>query len=320
MRDYRRPAAAAAAAAALLLAAPAATAAAMTAPPATTSYYVSMTGTRADLETARDAGCAQGRTGLDGLRVLFLGTQERGNVLRPPGTRPDTTAPRVAAARGAAVAAQWARGFTECRVSGATAVLALGVNNKSDGHVDSAAAGRAWARTVTAAARRATTDAVAVAGAVDAEPSWSSPAWARAWVDAFTSASPAPLFTMNSADGCPVYGSTSTACGNGWTVADVHYVSAGASPALVPVPQIYRTDGIQARQWANVSAWGVAHGHGPVRFGGALSQSAACAQRGCARTDNTPEQAWTQLFTELNSHEETRLDSLPYSTDMSWPR
>lgn len=302
----------------LLLATAATPAAASPTPPATTSHYISLTGTSRDLDHARTAGCEQGRTGRHGLRILFLGTQEENSVLRPPGTTAATTAPRVAAARSAAIATHWATGFTQCRTHGATAVLALGVNNKSDGGLTGTQAGRDWAHIINTATTQATTEAVTIAGAVDAEPAWSTPTWARTWVDAFTQTTTTTLFAANSADGCPTYGSTSTTCNNGWTIADLHHVSTGASPHIKAIPQIYRTDGIQARQWSRISSWGTTTGHGPLRFAGALSQSAACAQRGCTNTDNTPAHAWTQLFNELRAHHETHIDTLPYSTDMSW--
>ncbi|GLU48202.1 hypothetical protein [Nocardiopsis ansamitocini] len=299
---------------------PLAPATAATAPAATTSHYLTLTGAASDLDHARGAGCAQGTSGRSGLRVLFFGTQEAGGVLRHPGTTAATTTSRVPTSRAIDAAHAWARGFTDCRTAGATALLALGVNNKSDGGVGGATAGRAWATTVNQAARRATTDAVTITGAVDAEPSWSAPAWARDWVRAFTTSATVDLYAANSADGCPFYGSSSTTCHNGWTTGDVHYVAGGAAPARMHViPQIYRTDGVQARQWSHISAWGKRAGAPALRFAGAMSQSKACAQRGCTGTDNTPAQAWTQLHTELNAHPETRVSALPHSTDMRWP-
>ncbi|MBB6171602.1 hypothetical protein HNR23_001662 [Nocardiopsis mwathae] len=288
-------------------------------PGPTVSRYVPLTGAAADTTAARAAGCDEGRSGRSGVRILFVGTQEPGARLRPPGTTRATTAARVAETRAIDAAAAWAQGFTSCRTASATATLALGVNNKDDAGLGGADAGRSWARVVNSAAASAGTPAVTVVGAVDAEPSWSSPSWARAWVRAFTQAADRTLYTGNSADGCPTSG-TSVRCNNGWTLADVHYVASGASPTMRAIPQIYRTDGIQARQWARISAWGASSGHGQVRFAGALSQHTACRQRGgCTRTDNTPHAAWTQLRDALNADPATRVSSLPNATDMRWP-
>jgi hypothetical protein len=319
IRHHARTRSLTAALAALALGATAAPAAADAYPGHTASRYVQLAGSAADAAAARDAGCAEGRTGRTGVRVLFFGTQEKGDRLRHPGTTAADKGERVPASTATAAARAWVEGFTECRTGGAEADLALGVNNKSDGGVSGADAGRAWAGVVNDAAG-ASTGAVSVVGAVDAEPAWSSPAWARDWVKAFTGASGRTLYAANSADGCPTYGSSSESCNNGWKLADLHYVATGAAPTVVALPQIYRTDGIQARQWAAISAWGATKGPGPVRFAGAMSQHTACQQRGgCTTTNNTPQQAWTQLHDELNAHRETRVASLPFATDMRWP-
>ncbi|MDA2812383.1 hypothetical protein O4J56_17205 [Nocardiopsis sp. RSe5-2] len=315
-----RRAGAALAGAALALALSPAPAQAQTYPGFTVSRYVPLSGSESDISGARAAGCAEGEGGRSGPRVLFFGTQEAGGDLRQPGTSAGSRTPRVRADRAVQAAEAWADGFEECASGGAEAELALGVNNKSDGKASGSGAGSAWADVVDRAAARISGGRVSVAGAVDAEPEWSSASWARAWVDAYTSGSSTRLYAANSAGGCPQYGSSSTGCNNGWRLSDVHYVSSGASDRIQAVPQIYRTDGIQARQWAAVSAWGADRGKGPVRFAGSMSQRIACKQRGgCERTDNTAKAAWTQLREELNAHPETRIGDLPYATDVRWP-
>lgn len=289
-------------------------------PPApTVSRYAPLEGGSADLSRAREWGCAAGASGRSGLRLMFVGTQEAGGVLRGPGTSGTGSALRTDAYRAVEVARQWARSFAECRTGGATAVLALGVNNKEDGGMDGAAAGREWADMVAQAHREAEYPGVQVAGAVDAEPGWSGPEFARAWVEAFTGRTDLTLYTANSADGCPWEAGSWEGCNNGWSLADLHFVSSGAAETMHAVPQIYRTDGVQARQWAHLSAWGAHSGEGPVRFAGALSQQRACEQRGCQGTDNPPETAWSQLRRELDARPETRDAHLPYATDMRWP-
>ena len=44
-----------------------------------------------------------------------------------------------------------------------------------------------------------------------------------------------------------------------------------------------------------------------------MSQHTACNQRTCHGTDNTPQQAWTQLKDTLD------LDQLGPATDVRWP-
>ncbi|WP_156184999.1 hypothetical protein [Allosalinactinospora lopnorensis] len=304
---------------ALALAATHTPAAADTYPGATTSHYLPLTGNDTDRAAAHEAGCAEGRAGHDGIRFLALGTQEDNGLLRRPGVGATSTSERTPTEQAAAAARSWAQGFTECRTDDAHAELALTVNNKSDGDTNGADAGRQWADIVDDAAA-ADNSAVTITGGIDAEPSWSSPEWARNWVDAFTEATHRTLYAGNSADGCPQHGSPATPCSNGWTLADVHYVSSGAASSIEAVPQIYRTDGTQARQWAAISAWGARNGQGTIRFAGAMSQNTACSQRGdCSHTDNTPEAAWNQLWEELNTHPETQIPALPTATDIRWP-
>ncbi|PSK93761.1 hypothetical protein CLV63_116168 [Murinocardiopsis flavida] len=293
--------------------------AAPAAPKATTSLYVTLAGksTKTAGESAHTAGCAQGRTGRSGVRVLFLGTQQGADRLRPPGTSAKSTK-HAPASLVPVVAKHFTAGFAKCRTGGATATLALGVNNKQDGGAKAATAGAQWARTVQSAAKSAT-KTVRVTAAIDAEPRWSSPAWARAWVKSFTDATSTPLYAANSADGCPSSPKGANTCANKWTLADVHYVSTGAARTVHALPQIYRTDGIQARQWATISTWGARNGSGPLRFAGSMSQHGACGQRsGCGRTNNTPAKAWKQLYDALNSRAETRPVRLPTATDIRW--
>jgi hypothetical protein len=238
-------------------------------------------------------GCADGKAGVSGPRALFFGTQESDGRIRPPGTTASSPAARVSEDWVERTAAGWVRGFTEC--GSATATVALGVNNKSDGGADAAQA-----------------------GALDGEPSWSKPAWARDWVDAFVAGTRRELYAVNSADGCPTDGAGET-CGNGWTVADVFHVSTGAADTVTALPQIYRTDGIQARQWAAISQWGAHTGAGPLRVAGTLTQQTACRQKsGCARTANSPADARSQLTDALAADPATRPTAPLAASDIGW--
>lgn len=283
------------------------------------SYYVVPTGPTGTGSSADSlgyqAGCNDGRNGVSGLRVLFYGTQESDGRIRPPGTSAKSPIARVDEQWVQSASVGWIRGFTQC--GSANAVLAIGVNNKADGGVDATSSGTSWARLVERVAASAPLDRVAVTGALDGEPSWSPAKWARQWVGAYVSHTRRLLYAANSADGCPQTGEKTT-CGNGWTVADVHYVSTGAASNVVALPQIYRTDGAQARQWAYVSRWGQSTGAGPLRIVGVLSQQSACQQRsGCSGTSNSPAEARRQLSEALQENGQSGATQLVV-TDMRW--
>ncbi|MDT7751212.1 MAG: hypothetical protein QOD96_4874 [Pseudonocardiales bacterium] len=284
----------------------------------TASHYVVSTGDseQPDAQGYR-TGCADGRAGRSGLRMLLFGTQEKDGRIRPPGTTVSSPAARVTQDWVIGSSVGWMRGFAEC--GKASAVLAIGVNNKSDGGADPAQAGADWARLVQRVAAVAPPGRVVVSGAMDGEPSWSPAGWARAWVDAFVHGTPRVLYAAGSADGCPSDAS-SQACSRGWTVGDVFHISTGAAKTVVALPQIYRTDGIQARQWAAISGWGVRSGAGPLRVVGVLSQRAACRQQsGCTNTDNSAADARDQLAKALAADPATRTPVPLVTTDMDWP-
>jgi len=296
-------------------------------PTATSSYYVvpaatdgtsvaaTSDGSGADAQ-GYQTGCADGRTGLSGLRVLFFGAQESDGRIRPPGSSAVSPVARVDQNWVQQTATGWVRGFTQCGT--ANAVLAIGVNNKSDGDVDPTQAGAAWARMVEQVGSTAPLNRVAVTGALDGEPSWSPAKWARSWVAGYTAGTSRLLYAADSADGCPQTG-PSTACGNGWTVADVYDVATGASNSVVALPQIYRTDGAQARQWAYISQWGAQHGGQPLRVVGVLSQQSACRQvSGCSGTANSPADARGQLAEALSSNTTDQQNPPLVVTDMHW--
>ena len=116
------------------------------------------------------------------------------------------------------------------------------------------------------------------------------------------------------AAGCPPAGS----CDNGWSYADIWYVSSGNGPAR-PLPQIYNEYGTQAKQWERLDLWAVANRGARMDFRGAMAQHQACADRGdsCPGVDNTAATAWTQLAGALGAAAATA-QPLRWSTDISW--
>lgn len=271
----------------------------------TTSHYIPLPQTN---DHAHTNGCNQAQTDTNGLTILFFGTQENDDTLRQPGTGPNTTHPRTPTTDATTYAHHWAQGFTDCADPNTTTHLALGVNNKDDGGPTGTHAGTTWAHTVHTAQERSTTPNVTITGAIDAEPAWSTPTWAHDWLNAYTNTTHTPLYAANSADGCPTNGPGT--CSNNWTLQDVHTAAGATHDNVHLIPQIYRTDGTQARQWANIHHHGTG---GTLDFAGTMSQHTACNQRTCDGTDNTPHQAWTQLKDTLD------LDQLGPATDMRWP-
>jgi hypothetical protein len=146
---------------------------------------------------------------------------------------------------------------------------------------------------------------------------WNSPEWSRAWLEGYDQINQYPLIHFGDAAGCPYSeDSTSTSCGAGWLMEDVWYVSWGA-PASLPLPLIYRTDGIQAQQWAHLSRYSVSEHGSAMGFTGVFTQSQACEQWGCNGTDNTPSQAYEQMKAELDKYPSTAQE-LRWKTDIRW--
>jgi hypothetical protein len=157
-----------------------------------------------------------------------------------------------------------------------------------------------------------------------AELGWSGPCAARTWINGYDDVSGyRPYLNFGDAAGCRTFESgRPDSCGTTaypeWTSGDVYDISWGLAPAL-SLPQIYRTDGVQAEQWVMISKWGVDNGSlGRIAFDGPLTQRGACGQRGCAAgTDNTPSQAWNQMVEKMDQRPSTITD-MDYSTDIRW--
>jgi hypothetical protein len=144
----------------------------------------------------------------------------------------------------------------------------------------------------------------------------------RTWITGFEQSGGNFLLHFGDASGCPYEDNPQWVCNNGWELEDLWYVSWGADSAL-PLPLIYLNDGVHAKQWAYLSQYSVAeHGY-RMDFTGVFTQYQYCEQWGsatwsnCDRTDNTPEEAYLQLTTELNKYPATAQD-LRWKTDIRW--
>jgi hypothetical protein len=166
---------------------------------------------------------------------------------------------------------------------------------------------------------------ITVSGANDIELSWNYPENTIAWVDGFNDNDHNEVIFYNygACEGCPLGGSTTTnpTLVNGWTLFKAHYTAWRVSPAW-PIPEIYLNNGWNAQQWAFLSRWGVDHGYEKMIFLSALTQLKACGgvdTSECPTTDNTPQEAWHQLYNAVNAYPSTALITIPWMTDIDWP-
>ena len=229
------------------------------------------------------------------------------------------------------IAAQgFAEGYYACTGSDqdSNLVLGLGTNNKPSSLNTTekmTAHGAVWARMVNTLNQTLLDNnmlqQVQAYGASDIELGWNSPAQSKAWLTGYGSAAEAPMIHFGDAAGCPYEDRPYLDCGTSafpeWTSEDVWYVSWGFAPSL-PLPLIYLTSGVHAQQWAFLSQYAVANHGARIDFTGVFTQSQACEQwNTCTTTDNTPSEAYWQLYTELNKYPETAQE-LDWKTDIRW--
>jgi len=208
-------------------------------------------------------------------------------------------------------------------------VIGVGTNNKptSIESIEMAAAhGAAWSVMVSSINQWAIEEGifhqVQAYGASDMEVSWNIPEWTRSWISGFEQNGDNFLIHFGDAAGCPYEDNPYWICNNGWELEDLWYFSWGA-PSALPLPLIYRNDGIQAKQWAYVSQYSVAEHGNRMNFTGVFTQFYYCEQWGdaswshCEWLDNTPEEAYLQLTTELNKYPSTAQE-LRWKTDIRW--
>lgn len=228
-------------------------------------------------------------------------------------------------------AKEFARGYYWGSRSDTQSQMRIVVGTNNFGSYATYAHGQAWIQLVkdVGTAIQPYASQVTVRGGNDIEPGYSTPPVANSWVNGYTSGFVGPYFLYNygSADGCPTSGTTNTpgSCNNGWTQDNVEYVSWGASPSY-PLPQIYSTAGGNAKQWQQIALYAYLRYGGDMFITAPLSQKAAWDQRcapknplppECVGVNNTPQQAWDQLWNELNSDSRTA-QNFWWSTDIKW--
>jgi hypothetical protein len=216
---------------------------------------------------------------------------------------------------------EFAHGYWAC-TDGNRGKLTLAAGTSNYGDDVTFAHGEAWAKMVNSAnnnlKKKGWSKQVVVVGAIDLELSWSSPEVAEAWLDGYDSVNSYRVFNFGDAAGCPP---ATSSCGTSshpeWSQYQVWWAAWG-HPGVFPMPQIYRTDGMQAEQWHQVVHRGLDRDGALMHVSGALTQQDACQERGCdPSVENTPAQGWSQMWDSVNDADGTD-QSIRWSSDMSW--
>lgn len=271
---------------------------------ATTSRYVHwMTDdVAADRAFSYRLGCRAGERGESGVVVLAFGRQIDGG-----GTRGFDPGELRTYAQIAEAVSGYRDGLQECGAG--PVVLAVTTSNyELYNQLEASRLGAEWLGLVESIEDSAL---VRIEGGTDLEPGWGGLPAARAWASAYRS-SGRVLYSNASADGCP-YTGPGGGCANGWdtaSLAEIVWTGGG-----VAVPQIYRRDGVQARQWKVLAAAWSRAGGVPV-FGGVMTQHRACKQvqnANCPQLSQPHDVARPQLAELLDG-----LAEVPVGTDIGW--
>ncbi|MEO6501817.1 MAG: fibronectin type III domain-containing protein [Jatrophihabitantaceae bacterium] len=283
--------------------------------PISTSHYVrNLTGNlTTDTTLMRQMGAGDASRNPSGhsyLVLLQIGGQDeyRGGTLLSATSR-YVSYPAVVSAMKA-----YLDGYATTQRASAPLTLAIGTNNDID---VSYSAGVSWARNIVnpvAAYAASRHPGVIIAGANDIEPGFSATvSESRAWVSGYLGATSSKYVFNGSADGCSTY-APGSGCNNGWTQADMQWVSGGAAPTrTISLPQIYNY--AMPLQWKNISLTGTAVGKPRIYFGGPLTEVTACDQAGtCDSIGNVD--AWNRLWNAISSTTATRQSQMPHGTDL----
>jgi hypothetical protein len=286
------------------------------APISTSRYIRNINGSSTDVTTMRAEGASDASHNPAGHRyIVLLDIGGQGSYGGKWGVVLSASSRFVSDAALVRAVNAYVDGYAARQILGAPATIALGANN--DMTVNSST-GAIWASQVVNPVRSHNSAAhhagLSIAGANDIEPGFRADApHSRAWLSGYLHTTSAPFVFNGSADGCNwtrVRGS----CNNGWTAADMYWLSGGAAPSrITSLPQIYNYT--MARQWKYISLTGVVSSHPRVRFGGPLTEFTACRQAGsCASMDGHT--AWSALWSAIRSDARSAQGSLPYSTDL----
>jgi hypothetical protein len=204
----------------------------------------------------------------------------------------------------------FSHGYWDCTGADTTSVLLLGVGTNNSYYDVNSAGGSTWAQLVAdinASNKSNGYDAqVSVGGANDMEPGFDTAAHTEDWANGYTAINPAWYVNYGSADGCPPSSASNGACANGWRQYDAWWVSWGALPAF-PLPEIYYQ--VNANQWTMISLYGAWYQGSKMGFYGPLDEN------DLGTSTFTSDQAWSSLWSDVNSHPETAED-MSYSAQI----
>jgi hypothetical protein len=264
-------------------------------------------------------GCAAAERTVSGVTVLIYGKPVvvRGRFGASLYGGPDATTGQIAEA-----VKHFATGYVRC-ARGTFVNLIVATSNccGSESQVRYEH-GRAWAWMVNGIGSWLSANGygaiVRVRGGSDMEPGYNSRWRTWQWWYGYHSVNRHFLYNVGSADGCPQTGDgrTDRFCNNGWRQSDLFGLSWHGD--AVPLPQIYRDDGAQARQWQQIKLYGIVSRGRSMMIMGSLTQARACRQtETCLTTDNSAAEGWSLLYSALAADPRTR-QPLPYSTDIGW--
>lgn len=305
----------------------------------TTSYYMATV----DPSVLFNRGCALGARDLnlpgtqDNIVIMDFGGPRR-NSSGVYGARLFTTAAFASVTQIANAVQQFALGYYNCTGDDHTSTLVVGIGTNNyvwPGCVDDDTCliyqvtydhGRAWAQMVNQVNQFFVTNGyssqVSAVGANDIELSWNHYEPTKAWLDGYDSVNQYEMINFGAIPGCPYFSSPGAQCGSYpyiWSKEQVWMVIWG-SPPVLPLPEIYANNGVNAQQWYLMSVYSfVQHGLA-LEFRGVMTQFQACQVRpdsGCSILDNTPLEGWTQLSNLVNGDVRTA-HRIRWSTDITW--
>lgn len=199
--------------------------------------------------------------------------------------------------------------------------IAMGTNNHGswiDNDTNAYNDGQAWANMVNDGENFFVTNGygsqVAMRGAIDAELDYNPPGPTEQWADGYDSTGSAAYWDYGDAAGCPPVGSS---CDGSWGQYGVWFMSYGAKFAE-PLPEIYSEN--LAEEWGAIANYGYSHQDSLMQFLGPMSQHQACADNGlsCTGLDNTSNEAWDDLYNNLNCGSCDVPQTPPHVTNVRW--
>lgn len=222
----------------------------------------------------------------------------------------------------------YAQGYYVCSGTDRESKLTIGIGTTNYGTwlatgTNARDHGRAWALMVNDVnawlVQQGYAGQVTAVGASDIELTWNGPTVSKNWVNGYDEVNLYDYYDYGDMAGCPSRDRQTSVCYSPWTMADVWYVAFGTPPSY-PLPLIYATSGVNARQWSWLSLWSFNNKGYRMDFVGSFTQCQACLQRSsdptCPYLNNKPAVGWQQLYDSLIIDGVSQ--GLRWSTDIFW--